>query len=212
MKKNSRQKEGPMIREIKCDLFTPGVLAPVLSGPLFALDHLMGGKSHAVSGALRDQKGNEFDFVGELNGVAFVGREKPLGRPSKDMRNVAAYMAFEWFQVGKKSLPQAAATQARNDLLDYWQNRWPGMPDASTRDTLIRKGKAKFLEVLRTPGDMVRYATYDGTDGFVIVLPPWCTQHRSGESVIGSGEGWVWRYGEEESRFYDFTFRVDLRK
>ena len=118
MKKEKGLQKGPVIRAIELELFAPGIPAPVLRGTVSALDHLRGSTSHAVSGVLRNQQGDELDFSGQLDGVVFAGKEKPLGRPSKDMRNVAVYMAFEWFQAIRKNSKNAEA-RARSDTLDY---------------------------------------------------------------------------------------------
>ena len=201
MLKNSLLKAGPVIRKFGCDLFAPGGLTPVLHGSLFALDHLRGDKKHAVSGVLRDQQGNQFDCTGTVNGLTFAIKEKPLGRPSKDMRNVAVYMAFECF-VAELGPHAKAARLAREKLLAYWQEReWKGMPDETTCNTLIRKGQRVFLNTLKTPGDRFRHISDDGLDGLLIAMPSGCIQCSPGNFIKGNGSGWIWRYGEEVSRF-----------
>lgn len=209
MNKENRLQKVPVVRTMGLELFAPGIREPVLRGTVYATDLLRGSSIHAVSGVLHSQQGAELDFVGQLGGVTFVGKKRPLGRPPKDARNMAVYMAFKWFQAGQKP-HKTAETSARRDLLDYWESRWPGMPDESTRDALIRKGEARALEAIGSPGDMVAYRSRCGADGYVLILPPGCIQHHPGDSVRGSGEGLVWRYGEEETQFYGFTFEAGL--
>jgi len=203
MGKKANPHTRPVMREMNLEVYAPHTQAAVLRGPLFALDHLRGSSSHAVSGVLKNQQGIECEVNGTLRGVTFGDKKNPVGRPPKDMRDIAVFMAFQWFAAGRDE------AKARSDLLNYWQERWAGMPDESTRNTLIRQGRKKAWDLMGGHGDMVLCR---GGGGCLLIVPQGCiTQDTTRKVLSGSGDGLVWQFGHEESDFYNLRFNIELK-
>lgn len=182
-----------------------------LYGPVTVVDRRIGATIHTVFGDVRDPAGQAFSLTGTICGARFVCTPKKTGRPSKDLRNVAAYMSFLWFQVRHadlKSDPRKA--RARECVLEHWQSQgWAGMPEQSDANRLIRGGKKVATSVKPFPSACVRYVTHDGKDGAVVLLPRECCIQRA-DQLEGNGIGWVWRPASEEAEFGQINFICPL--
>lgn len=178
-----------------------------LCGTLFAVDRQISATVHAVYGDLHAPGGKVLSVAGSLSGLSFISKPKRTGRPPKEMRNAAAYMAFQWFMVQTVERNEAAA---RKRVLEHWQSRgWAGMPDESATNRLIREGRKVVMSSRPFPSACVRYVTHDGQDGAVILIPDDCCAKES-DRLEGDGLCWLWRPAIEEADFGRVSFSCVL--
>lgn len=88
-----------------------------VKGIFYANDFGDGATEHALDGHFTDARGKTRRFFGRLSGVQFVPVET-RGAPKKVARDVALFLAYEWFRGNaERDGETKAGSVARKDVL-----------------------------------------------------------------------------------------------
>lgn len=171
----------------------------VLKGILYANDFGDGATSHYLEGYLSDPQGLRGKVSGHLSGIQFVPR-KTRGAPKKTGRNVALFLAYQWFiflavSRGESRVP----TSVVQEVMGLWEQA--GFKGA-TEETHLRKLIKAGAEEINGYRILRQDTTADGTARGVMVAAPEDTVSLLPDGHIRlNGPGWMWCYGEEMAAY-----------
>lgn len=179
-----------------------------MSGTLYANDFGDGATKHLLDGHLTDLYGATSRFSGHLSGVQFMPRET-RGAPIKIARDVALFLAYQWFlgiaKSGAKAKPESEAQQ---DVMELWAGRgFKGVNE----ETHLRKRLKSGTNSVRGLSLMHYVCKSTAPDGAMVAALNDAFDLRPGECIGMNGPGWYWRYGTEVAFQGSFTVRAQLK-
>lgn len=178
-----------------------------ISGVMDLFDY--GGGRPCTSGHafLRLADGSPFydGSVSLLNGGVVIESLKKNGRPAKTNRDVAVFLATEFF-IEKKMREAPDRKPLRKDAYikvhELWEEKsYPFIPDVDAPKALNSRGKKEIDKA--DPFGRMSYITHDGLDGVFVHMQKGCrVETWPCNEIVVSGPCWVWRYGDENAAFY----------
>ena len=173
-----------------------------LTGTVYANDFSDAETVHHLEGHLADAQGGAVKFVGQLSGVQFVPVET-RGAPKKVDRDVALFLAYQWFLGNAKRETEAKARNvARQGVMELWAtNGFKGV----TEETHLTKRVKAGAQAVHGLSLMHYVCTGVNPDGVMIAAHEDAFDWRPGEYVGINGHGWYWRYGMEAAIEGGFT-------
>lgn len=190
------RRSNPIQRAIQVVIASPERGREVM-GILYANDFGDGATRHSVEGYLTGPQGVQWKASGHLSGIQFEPMPSK-GAPKKIGRNVALFLAYQWFffpavLLGETRMPAVVLRW----VMDLWQNRgFKGV----TEETHVRKLVKAGAECMSGYRLLRQETTIDGKPSGVVFAVPQGTFSVLPDGQIGlHGPGWMWRYGEEEA-------------
>ncbi len=190
------RRSNPIQRAIQVVIASPERGREV-SGILYANDFGDGATRHSVEGYLNGPQDVQWKASGHLSGIQFEPMPSK-GAPKKIDRNVAFFLAYQWFFfpavfLGKTRMPAVVL----REVMELWQSRgYKGATEETHARKLVKEGADGMSEyrILR------QETTLDGKpSGVMFAMPPATfTQLHDGHLSL-CGPGWMWRYGEEKA-------------
>lgn len=180
-----------------------------LKGMFYTNDFGDGALEHSLEGHLTDSRGETRRFSGRLSGVQFVPVET-RGAPRRTSRDVALFLAYQWFLGNAKREVEAKAEKAaREGVLELWAaHGFKGV----TEEVHLRKRINAGAEAVHGLSLMHYVCTGESPDGTVIAAHTDAFDLRPGEYMGINGPGWFWQYGMEEAIQGNFTAGATLSK
>ena len=163
--------------------------------------HADGRQHHVASGVWRFENGQEFPVSATIRGGVVIARA-PVGRPTKTLRNIAAFLASRWYALEEND--EAAAVKR---VYELWANghdadptQWTGASDEREARRLIDAGKS---ELGATPGALVAYGGGETAPRGGVAWVDRAHLVRSSDGWCIDGPGYWWDVGDEEAVWCD---------
>lgn len=190
-------------------LIKSSVSDDALQGVFYTNDFRDGATEHLLDGHLTDSQGATRRFSGRLSGMQFVPVET-RGAPAKVARDVALFLAYQWFLgIAERVAPARAESAARQGVMELWAAQdFTGVSEETHLRKRLKTGAAAVHGL-----SLLHYVcTSADPDGMVVAALEEVFDLRPGEYMGINGPCWLWQYGMEAAIQGSFTAGAQLTR